>query len=369
MEYTASYSDDLYQFTFSDPPGIDIRLERFEAQDKGDVRAETVVTSASSVNGGELFRGYMHLVRASGQNSLKTAVDALALKAKEIAWGNLLGAVRRDAINRYRNGDPLVVLTDVDVSSAHRYLVRPFVIDGAASVFYGDGASMKSIMALVMGIAVASGEPVAGVAPDAAGPVLYMDWEDDPETHAERLAGLLRASGSTLRYPIYYQRMTASMHDVAKEMKRKIADRGIRFAILDSVGMASGGDPNEAGTIIKTMMAARTLGVPVLCIHHLAKDAGDKSKPIGSSFASNEVRISWLVEKDQELSGETKSRIKMRSYKSNRTGKLPEFFFEAEFVNNGDLIREIRLGQIGQHSLPQEPWYLQQKEETEDSPF
>ena len=53
---------------------------------------------------------------------------------------------------------------------------------------------------------------------------LYLDWEDDQETHAERLQAI--AAGMSIDIPaglIHYQRQTNRLHESGRETRMHIA--------------------------------------------------------------------------------------------------------------------------------------------------
>lgn len=313
---TATYVEDSYRFTW--PAALaTMHLERFfESSD--DIRCELTVVSTDPVNGGEYYSGRLLLI---GPNSLRDIAKHLTEYDPDLDWTSMLGQVRKMARERYRSGAPLVDLRDVDTTQVNKYLVYPLMYDNAISQIYGHGETAKSATALILALAIASGQDVFGFEAEVSGPVIYADFEDDEETHAERLQALCRGAHVDLHdAPIYYKRVSTSLKEAARDLRRQVSELGAVAVIVDSVGMACGGDPNEAGAIIAALTACRSLGVPVLVIHHLPKDAKDKTKPYGSVYASNEVRLSWHVEGSiqRDPNGDTHIRNVYTCHKANR---------------------------------------------------
>ena len=291
-----TYSEDLFTFNWPDA-GIQAIVERFQ-ESKEDIRAELTITSSHPTLGGQLYFGRLLLM---GPRSRAEVRNALEKRDSAPDWGGMLEQIVTVSLRRYREGAPAVDLWDANLGSNNRYLVRPFLFDDAVNIVYGSGDSGKSLFSLMLALAVASGEEVAGLVPERSGPVLYLDWEDSPSTHQERLRGLQASMNVPMGAGrIIYRRMDASLTESAREVRKDIASIGAAMVIVDSLGMACGGDPSDAGGIIRTMLAARSLGIPVLAIHHIAKDAKDKSTPYGSVYASNEARMSWLVESERD---------------------------------------------------------------------
>lgn len=322
-----TYMEDLYRFEWPEA-GVEIIAERFQ-EERADIRCELTVNSSHPTEGGQLYFGRLLLM---GPRARSDVVRALERRDHETDWGGMLEQVCTLALRRYREGEPAIDLWTADLGQASRYLVKPFVFDDALNLVYGSGDSGKSLLTLAIALAVASGEEVAGMVPERTGAVLYLDWEDSAYTHQERLRGL--SAGAAVTPPphgIIYRRMDASLKESLREIRKDVAKFKCVFCIVDSIGMACGGDPSEATSIIQTMIAARMIGIPVLGIHHIAKDAKDKSTPYGSVYASNEARMSWFVQSERE-DGQLTSVL--TNYKSNRGARHERQSFRFTFKEN-----------------------------------
>ena len=322
-----TYSDDLYRFSW---PSIEMVMERFN-EVRDDIACEVTVRYDHPVNGGTLVDGKRLLL--IGPNSLRDMAKLLAERDPDPDWGGMLGMVTTLARRRYRKGEPPTDLRG-EMEQATGYLVRPLIIGGGTTVWFGSEESAKSMLAMTVAVAVASGQEVAGFLSETAGPVLYLDWEDEADTHKERLRALCIGAGVELETtPVWHQRMSASLSESSRDLRKLIAELGVVFVIVDSIGMASGTDPSDANGIIKAMIGARALGVPVLGIHHLPKDAKDKSRPYGSVYAAAEARMTWLVEKDEEAPAGT-VRIALTNKKSNRSSRHDRQAFDLRFLSD-----------------------------------
>ena len=319
-----TYTEDMHTYDWADE-GLHAVVERFQ-ESGDDIRAELTVTSSHPTLGGQLYFGRLLLMGPRSRADVRVALEK---RDPNPDWGGMLEQVVTLSLRRYREGAPAVDLWTDDLGDAGRYLVRPFLFDDAVNIVYGSGDSGKSLFTLLLAVAVASGAEVAGLVPERTGPVLYLDWEDSPQTHQERLRGLCGSLGVELGAgAVSYRRMDASLTESAREVRKDIARFGASFVIIDSLGMACGGDPSDASGIIRAMLAARSLGVPVLAIHHIGKDVKDKSTPYGSVYASNEARMSWLIESER-----TGSRLDMvlTNHKANRGARHERQSFRFEF--------------------------------------
>lgn len=338
MKPESTYFEDEHRHLFGDA-GVEIIIERFRRNRDGDLIAD--VQPREALGDGWLPSEKLNL---SSARSIKSYAKTLAERPLqgEIDWFDLLGRAAAESEERLRTGEPHIWLRDVDLANISRWLIEPFIVDRAISMIYGAGGSAKSVFALVLAIVVASGRSLGGMETQAQGPVLVLDWEDDAETWTERQRAICAAADIDEDLDIAYMRMTTSLHEAAREVRKRIATIGARFVIVDSVGMASGGDPNDAGLIMRTLLAARSLGVPVLVIHHIAKDAKDplKSGPYGSVYSQNEVRQSWYIATEQP-EGSNEATMVFANAKPNRSARVARQGFRLVFEDEGGLLDSI----------------------------
>ena len=337
----ATYSEDLYHYEWPDA-GVEAIAERFHEAREGDVRCELTVTSSHPTQGGQLYFGSLLL---KGPRSRSDVAKALEKREDGPDWGGMLEQVCTLSLRRYREGAPAVDLWSADLGTGNKYLLCPFLFDDALNMFYGAGDSGKSIFLLMLTLAIASGQEVCGLVSEREGTVLYLDWEDTAKTHQERLRGLAAGFGITLpEGRVIYRRMDASLKEAAREVRRDIASTGAVFVIVDSVGMACGGDPSDASAVIQTMLAARSLAVPVGAIHHIGKEAKDKSTPYGSVYASNEARMSWYVEAERTDGQLT---VVLTNYKHNRGAQAERRSYRFLFTEDEhEVLERIGVEQI-----------------------
>ena len=343
----ATYSEDLYRFHWP-ALGVECLIERFMDR-RDDIATELTVNFEHPLYGGRLYSGRLLLI---GPNSRRDVKRALEDRVAEVDWDGVLEQICLLARERYRRGEPPVDLASVDFQERARFLLEPWVVRNGISILYGDGGTAKSLFALRWCLELA----MQGIKS------LYLDWEDDQATHAERLLAL--CCGLSVEVPsdmIFYQRRSTPVKDSVREIRRFAAEHGIEHSVFDSASMAAG-DPNDHGLMIEAVRAARALEISTTLIHHLPKDARDKSKPFGSVYASNEARLTWLVEKAQE-EGKDELALVFTNHKYNRGRLAPKRAYKVSFVNDSDLLlsvefTETEIGQIAafRGKLPQ--WRL-----------
>ena len=142
-----------------------------------------------------------------------------------------------------------------------------------------------------------------------------------------------------------YQRQVASLHEGAPNAQRLLSQMRAGLCIIDSVGMARGGAPEQADVTIQFFRAARSLGVPVLAIDHLtheARKSGALSSPHGSRFTHNLSRRSWAVEKEQE-EGAAEAALFVTNHKHNNGGRAEKMAYHIAFHTSGEQLDRVTI--------------------------
>lgn len=311
-EPRTTYLEDEYIYVWDDLD-VQITFERFR-EERGELKADASPQSASG-------RGYLpgEKLNLMSARSIKMYANTLGGHGllEGDTWFECLTKACRDAATRYREGEPPVVLADVEWKTQPGYMVEPFITRHGSTILFGDGGVSKSMHALAFLVSVATGR---NIIPNSTvhetGNCLYLDWEADDETHAQRLEAICAGADIDIPRNIIYMRRAASLSESVREIRKVIALQEIKHVVVDSIGAAAGGDPEKAETVIRAFMAMRSLGVPVLALHHVTKDSRDKTKPFGSVFGPNLARLTWRVDRDQE-EGESSVRVRFTNYKSN----------------------------------------------------
>ena len=346
---TATYLEDEHVYQWGEF-GVEIVLERFR-EERGELFADV---QPRAVGGGGMLPG--DKLNVGSARSIKMYANTLAsrglLEAED--WFTILGQACALSKKRYREGDPHVDLSTVKWDAKPRFVVAPYVDQHGTTIIFGDGGVSKSVHALALGLSVVTGIPLL---PDSEvtqepGPVLYLDWEADAETHAERLGALCAGLGIPVPTGLIYMRRSGSLGESVREIRRVIATEGAVFAIVDSIGAAAGGDPEKADPIIRAMNSMRALEVPCLSIHHVTKDSKDKTKPFGSVYSPNLARLTWRVDKEQ-AEGDSNISVRMTNFKANFGRLEPSRGHGIVFENNDDdRLTTIRFTHVSALALP-----------------
>jgi hypothetical protein len=177
-----------------------------------------------------------------------------------------------------------------------RWVIADLIPDGYPASLFGDGATGKSYMALIMAAHVSIGLPFLG-RDVLAGPVLYADGELD---EAEFLRRSFRVSrGMGLERPpegLYYLPLRESLANpqALDKCAALISRINPMMTILDSFNAAAhGADTNSAADVTTLMRGITTWGT-TLIIDHIPKAAPGANlstvRAHGSVFKYNLVR-------------------------------------------------------------------------------
>ena len=353
----ATFLEDVYRFEWTDEQ-IELVFERFAEQRGGGLRCELTVTTSRPPSPGLLFQGLFNLLTSNLQ-----LLKKLEARVPGVDWDGLVTQAGAITLRRYREGSPLVDLATEQAEVTSRYLLPPLIARDGATVWAADGGTGKSVIALAAALSVATAVPLLNAHPHQVGPVLYLDWEADEETHRERLWALWNELGTGDAPPldsIHYVYQTASLHELATTLRRRVAETGAVLVVIDSLGLARGGAPEDAEATIRTFRAVRSLGVPALCIDHVSKAQREghvkRKTAIGSVYTRNSARLVWVVEKAQE-EGSADSTVAFTIDKFN-FGKLPRrrgfrLHFESEGEGDDERLISIAIDPAGEEVVQQ----------------
>ena len=169
-------------------------------------------------------------------------------------------------------------------------------------------------------------------------PGLYLDWESTVAEHGERVGMIV--NGAELPYlsaPLLYRRCYGKLADQVSQIKKIIGEKGIRFIVIDSAGLACGGKPSDEEMTILLYQAVRQLGeVTSLIIGHIPKDHKDE-KPGGSNYWWHYARSAWEMRRVNSNHGMTHTALYHR--KANGVKLQPPIGYELLFDEVGHAVR------------------------------
>lgn len=283
--YTMHWEGSFFEFDF-------VNIER------SDLWAELTVWSSLQMNEGVLFRTRLNLIRG---NSRRDAVRYLEERhaALGFEWDAMMEEATQWVVDAVREGEPEIMLEDAVAPESGDWLLPPIVLGRHSTIWFGDGGSGKSYLALAAAASISKGDQLLDISPSSISPVAFLDWEFDAWEHKQRLVRMM--AGGPLP-PVVYINCATPLVEQIDRLRRIFKRKQIGFAVLDSVGAACGGEPESADVALTFFGALRRLGVGTLLVAHTTKN-GSEDRPFGSAYWHNMARSTWLVKKDQELGG------------------------------------------------------------------
>jgi hypothetical protein len=248
---------------------------------------------------------------------------------------------------------------DMPAPETRRYLVAGIVPEAYPTMIYGDGGVAKSMLALSLGLAVASNAGTWLGHRIESGGVLYLDFELDAAEQNRRVSRLAAAEGlgnppAGLRY---MSAVGVRARDAFEDALVECKAHDISLLVVDSLGPALEGDAEASRDVIsfynEVIGPFRIAGVAPLVIDHQSKmQAGDRyqnKRAFGSVFKSNLARSVLQVEATDRCDGELTVRIRqnkhnfgplLKPFGAHLTFSEEEVRIEAVDLEEADLAEE-----------------------------
>lgn len=228
-------------------------------------------------------------------------VRTLSKICEEINWEVAIEQLRVKTLQLYRQGEPLEVLSSEDEITKIDYLLYPLIPKNQFSLIYGEGGTGKSTLALFLALLLQTKDDISDYGFSANGDnpytALYLDWECDKQTISHQFKHL--STGLGRKAHLLYRRCNLPFVQDIENIKALISSASIDVVIIDSIGIACGGDLNEASMANSFILALRSLKTSSFAISHTSKDRQDKKTPFGSVYFFNGARNIWEIRKTQ----------------------------------------------------------------------
>lgn len=201
-----------------------------------------------------------------------------------------------------RHGEPVKRLGQKYIPEPQRYALWPYLPLGVITSFYGEGGSGKSFLALYFLLLIQEGLERNGLRPTKLR-VLYLDYECNWDEQQSRLMRVAQGMGLESYEDILYVECYRPLHDDLPAIRRLIDENNIDVVVVDSMSLASGGDPKEHKDVNRTMGALRSLRRTVLVLDHVTK-SGDQGKAIGAQSKFDYSRSAIEAVREREPNGD-----------------------------------------------------------------
>lgn len=332
--------DGAYRFTI---PKISTEftadyLKRSAGQLKCELSVTCDIPGARTFDG-TLSIGEFNLSSSRVRSTHGKYLSERANTANDLDWAGLLEEFAQRVLAAEKEGDPSVLLHEVErpPPSNHFNIAGIELLDRHPMIFFGDGGTAKSYLSLY----------IAGELARKGVNVGFFDWELAPEDHRVRLEKMF----GDFMPNIHYVRCTRPLFHETQRLQRIVREKGIQYAIFDSIAFACDGPPESAECASRYYQALRQIGqLGTMHIAHITKSFEHSDyKPFGSIFWHNGARATWNVKLADASPDERRIRLGLYQRKANlgpKRGSVGiEFSFRADstFVKNFDLFSDTEL--------------------------
>jgi len=274
----------------------------------------------------EEFSCRLNLASQTGRESYARSMSKIVKNKQgyDSALSIACNAVMKELFSRPRCID----LVDAPQKKAEKWLLEPFILDGAPNVLFGEGGGGKTFVALRWMLSIATGIPFLGVTPTKTVPCMFLDYEDKNHEGLDRLMKLcgsktLTPDGQTpdietLRNIKYFDPEGIPIHDLIPTLKATIAEKKIQFILIDSAVYACGGEPEKAEVVSRFFNDIAKLGVTTLIIAHETKSE-NHDHVFGSIFWRNCPRNIWNAQSEKDPTDDRKVSFGLFHRKCNQS--------------------------------------------------
>ena len=280
----------------------------------------------------------INLLSTSARTEL---VRSLEKRYPGLGWNSRVDGIIEAADKVYRNELKITTIGEKQPQPT-QYLVRPLLEVNNITGIAADPGTGKSLLALALALQIGGhGIVVPGTSTAATGRTLYLDWEDDEETHNSRLHAILAGVGRKAPpLPVKHVRMHGALTDSADKIIRLCRTEKPALAVIDSIGSAVVGRINDPEYVLPMMDVCRSMHTTVLLLGHLAKHESD-GKLIGTVFWFTIPRLAWHLAKAQD-EGDTESRLVLNHKKANNSMIFKPLGWKVAIDKDGDMLKSVR---------------------------
>jgi len=218
----------------------------------------------------------------SSSQTRKQLVNSLTEKFPEWKWLEIIDELSRRIQKLATEGEPVLELTSSDEVSPLEYLVHPIIPLGKPTAIFGDPGSGKSQLLLILAIVAAlpwTDNPLRLIAPTKPTPILYLDYEADPDDFRRSLKGFAEGMDMGL-LPVFYRRCSLPIVDDLEAIRNHADAVHAQAIFVDSTSLAANGDLNRMDVAASYIRALRQLKLTSVSLTHTSKDRDARIKTI-----------------------------------------------------------------------------------------
>ncbi|MCL5736928.1 MAG: AAA family ATPase [Actinobacteria bacterium] len=296
---------------FSDAE-VTFGADRLRSHSDGRLQARVRITAHIDGEQLVLHHGALNLAAGRSRSGLSKDLEG-RLSRDSLNWDQVIEESCRLILECEEQGSPtnrLQPVASIDV----KYMLGRLVLDGLPVLSFAPGGQFKSFVSIYKALLIENGLPFQGEETRQAN-TLILDWEVTEQEAARRctmIANGLRQTyiGADIKFPLY-RRCVGPIQDEASDIAKVIAKHDVKFVVVDSAGLACGGDVASSELTIQFFntlrkVTASTGAAADIQTHTTKADRREENHhrlPIGSIYWENLARITWELRSEQERSG------------------------------------------------------------------
>ena len=274
-----------------------------------------------------IYRTRLNLISIQSKTKF---VNEMTRLIPPIEWKDVVENITEETLLRYREGNEVMKIGSIQDEGMPSYQAFPIIRSDGVNILFGQGAQGKSYISTFICMLVQSGMDHAGIVTEQ-GNVLYLDWEDSWQSVNRRVMALKKGNNDTLHDIDHVDMSGTTIDTEMSSIIRMVEDRDISLVVIDSFGMAVGGNQNEGDYVKGVMSSLNELKASVLVIDHVSKENGDT--PIGSNYKQTSARNVWKIDKSQNL-GANIVEVGLYHTKANNSKLFAPVGLRLEFIND-----------------------------------
>jgi len=179
------------------------------------------------------------------------------------------------------------------------WLIEPLIEAGQSVALYAAPGTGKSLLALELAAALATGRPALGNPPRQPVTVVYIDVENRQPSLVERLQAYRYEPGDLGRLVLFSFPSIAALDSLAggQQILALAVTHQAVIVIIDTTSRVVAGKENDADTYLAfyrhTVIPLRARGTAMLRLDHPGKDVSRGTR--GSSAKKGDVDAEWLL--------------------------------------------------------------------------
>jgi len=307
----------VYTFEWK-PEDITVKVDRLADKSDG-VTGEALVMKGA----GHLYHARINLLSA---HSKQIMANELKKRVNGLDWQTVIEQAFLLTLREYRKGEPAIKLGNLPKRDRPRYRLYPFLLEEEMTVLYGYGGNGKSKFAQLLALTIQTGQPILGMRP-LQGNVLICDWETSAYTVNEWITALKVGIGIESDAMPMYRFCYRGLADDIVEIQRIVLEHDIKLIIIDSVGIAIGGDAESQDMTRQYFSALRSLKISSLSIDHKPKKG---NSIYGSVYKTNIPRATFEI-RGQQPPGSNYMDIGIYHRKANDVPLIKPVGYHIEF--------------------------------------